>query len=825
MSLAYQAQQIEDALNASFGAGAARVDLATEATGARRVFDITWTGPAGGQPQSVLTAVASSADVAVTQRALVTGAQAQGSVQAIRLYDGTATGTFELYVQVGGQEYTTRQLAFDASAATVREALLASTNDAGESLLSTGASLAVALIDTGTADAAWQVTFGGALLNTDVPTMQGLITSVVSAPDAQLVLEALGTTTQARQVLDFSDAGPVVRLSVAGSDQVSALVETASLDAATLKAALVSLDRIGGADAITVRAGDAANTYVIDYAGVWADRAVPELRVHQVQSFDLSLAGTRADALAYRIAGDDDFSADIDLSVLTDDAVLDAVQALLATANDVAPETIAVSWRNAATHRLDVTVLGALAGATIPSFELLLSRQDQVKASELLIGATNVSASIGSAAAGATLASGELAMVVTETEDGDIAYALNASGTAGLTGFGGDVSLSASASLAVNAMGQAISVTVPTGVSTSKTVTFADGLARSELTITNGNLTVAGLGTLGGDLKLITTQSEASGITTTDVRIGVINAEGELTLGGAEAELSAGTAGIVLRHEQTAAGAVTTRYAVEAGGNISITAGASGTGIALTATDLRVGYNRWGADLAMDVETPSDVFQLDLIDNETRLSGQMTATVAGALEISGQLFIENREDQTVVLEDGTTVATDQLILGGQDISIEMGPDGAALSLTDVDVAMVLATSRADNTKQWLTLQGSLGGASIAGNQLARINSAEIQINRALSGGTFAAATDTVIDWDAAPLAIALTPTEITTFAMDDHTFVMPIDAVLEVGGARLSGAFTVSYDATADAWSVVTDPAKGCLSDSGQVEPMSDLSQ
>ncbi|MGA1207832.1 MAG: hypothetical protein ACO31Z_08740, partial [Litorivicinaceae bacterium] len=146
VSLAYQAAQLEQALNASFGAGSARVALGAEATGGRRVFDITWTGSAGGQPQTLLTAVASDAGVTVSQRALVAGSAARGAVQAIRLYDGTTAGTFELYIQVGGDEYTTRQLSFDASAATVREAILASTNAAGEALLATGAAVDVELI-------------------------------------------------------------------------------------------------------------------------------------------------------------------------------------------------------------------------------------------------------------------------------------------------------------------------------------------------------------------------------------------------------------------------------------------------------------------------------------------------------------------------------------------------------------------------------------------------------------------------------------------------------------------------------------------------------
>jgi hypothetical protein len=275
------------------------------------------------------------------------------------------------------------------------------------------------------------------------------------------------------------------------------------------------------------------------------------------------------------------------------------------------------------------------------------------------------------------------------------------------------------------------------------------------------------------------TQSVAAGVTTTDIRIGVDNAGGALTLGPALATLTGGRGAILLRHEIDASGAVTTRHAVQAEGNVAVT-GVSG--ITLAANDLSIAYNKWGSALETSVATPDADYDVSLLDGETRLRGTATATLDGVLEISGELFIENLSDQTVILSDGTTIVVDQLIVGGADINAKLLAGGTAanplVALSDIDIAMVYSTEDVATgvARNWVTTQANIGALSVKGYEIADLSTASLTLNKSLDvSGALSVASPVVIDWAANAQTISLS--DIQDLTLDAAAEIVDIDII------------------------------------------------
>jgi hypothetical protein len=162
------------------------------------------------------------------------------------------------------------------------------------------------------------------------------------------------------------------------------------------------------------------------------------------------------------------------------------------------------------------------------------------------------------------LTDGSLALLIDTKDDGTTGFALQAGATVSLSGFGDAVSINASGTVRVNAMGREVSQTIPTGVSTSQEISFADGVSRQEVIIDSGSVTVDGVGTLSGALTLVRTQEIVQGVTITEMTIGVDQLAGSLTLGPATAALTDGRGAVLLRQEVDANGGVTNKVAVQA---------------------------------------------------------------------------------------------------------------------------------------------------------------------------------------------------------------------------------------------------------------------
>ncbi|MGI9135328.1 MAG: hypothetical protein ACR2I0_15535, partial [Rhodoferax sp.] len=495
-----QARVIRQALEASLGVGNVLVNYDTASTLANARYDIEFTGALAGQDLATLVA-APGANVSGLTLALATttqGLAAHGSVQTVHLYDEQVVGTFTLSLDYLGTSYTSTHLAFNASASEVRTAMLEAVNGAGQRFSATGAEISVALVGSG-AQRAWQLSFGGSVASYDFALLQGRITSTVIAPEATLTSVQQGATSNERQTLNVSASGRYC-LSLDASSETSVVLD-ASATAAQLQAALGALAGVGAGN-VTVSGTD--GVFLIDFAGALAGRDVAAVLLSPVQSVSLAMPdGQAPTAMALRFTGVPQWSAQIDITGLSQAQIATRMQALIATFTDLNADCVSVAPRAGQPYHFDVSFTGALAGATQKTLQALSVRVTEVQSERILIGAASVAGALGNGTAGVSFSDGRLGLVLQKNAAGQTGYALLASGNAALSGFGGDVNLSASAELRINTLGAAVSCSVPTGLSTPVVqVTFADGMARKELSIASGAISIANLGTLTGAIKI-----------------------------------------------------------------------------------------------------------------------------------------------------------------------------------------------------------------------------------------------------------------------------------------------------------------------------------
>jgi hypothetical protein len=175
--------------------------------------------------------IAGEVRVSARTTALASGAQARGTTQVIDLHDESIQGRFELAFTDNGIRYQSGPIAFNASAQVLRQALLDAVGS-GASFASRGGDASVSFIGA-TGNQQWQVSFGGAALGRHVAVMDGTITQIQRAPQAQLLKLADGATTSAIQRLTAPPAGQWFVLSHAGQT-------TAALPAGAFHATVVS---------------------------------------------------------------------------------------------------------------------------------------------------------------------------------------------------------------------------------------------------------------------------------------------------------------------------------------------------------------------------------------------------------------------------------------------------------------------------------------------------------------------------------------------------------------------------------------------------------
>ena len=329
-----------------------------------------------------------------------------------------------------------------------------------------------------------------------------------------------------------------------------------------------------------------------------------------------------------------------------------------------------------------------------------------------------------------------------------------------------------------------------------------------ELVITDGTLVIDGLGSISGALAISSETTTDGPVETTRLQIGLSGLAGSLTPGGIGASLTGGNGALYVERITTSGTVTSTGYALDVGGSVALD-GVSG--VTLAADNLNLRYNRLDRAVEnMVIATGGDDYVLNLLDNETRLSGAINADIAGMIGLSGQMFIESRTGanaRTVTLSDGSTVEVEQLILGGAGLSANVGPAGIGAELTDADAVVIFSTELGGAGRRWVSSVSSIEEASISGYDLADFDDARLAVNSEIVGGALLLdGTTPVIDWDATGEAVTLLPGQSLALSGDERELSVELDGALNLGPASLRGDFSVSLDASdagEQAWHVV----------------------
>ena len=412
---------------------------------------------------------------------------------------------------------------------------------------------------------------------------------------------------------------------------------------------------------------------------------------------------------------------------------------------------------------------------------------------DILVAASNVSADIGVSGTGFALSNGTLGLYVAARTEDSAGYAILASGDVSLNGFPGVVVTASDATIRVNTLNKSVNETVA-GVD----IIFADTSAIQELSIGSATVALAGVGSVTGAIAITSeTTLNDQAQTVVKTKIGISDANGTLDLGALGASLNNGRGAIVLNKVGTDAGT----YGVQLEGDISVT---GADGINLSATDMKVSYNRLGQAVSgLVVQTGGADYVVDLLDNETRISGQATAEVAG-LGLSGNIFIEVREDVVSQLIDGSgstsAVTVDQTIIGGSNLSVEYSQGGTSYAVIgDANIAVVLSQDISDSSERWVSATGSLGSINVLGTDISNIKNAELVLNQKISaaGNLIEDSNATVLNWanDAQTFVLSARDTAKTAIIdMGDRRWELPVSGAVDFGASRLSGSFIIVLD-------------------------------
>ena len=648
----------------------------------------------------------------------------------------------------------------------------------------------------------WIVEFSGVAVAQDIDGFR-VVTSMETAPDAVLTNAHSGSTSSEVQTIALGTT--VGALQVGYRGQYSDILLAQTINASSLQAALERLSTVGSGNVSvsTLESGDFVVSFLSDLAG----RNVDAVSIVPVTSIDLILDdGALADLVKVKLGSDLSWQRTVavdqalGVAVRQDDLIANLTRAigLLPSVGIGNIDLIAVSGVDGTYY---LKTMGGLSGQILPPIDFAMARAVVEPNNYLKIGAENVIAYVGSKTNGIAINDGILALVLgleTEASDDIVAnqtgYALQVSGVAAINGFDGAISLSADAVLEINTLGRAVEETVKTGLTTAaKELAFTDGLDRRELTIKEGSIEVAGLGSVSGALKVVSTTETVSGVITATTRIGVSSAVGALTPGGVGVSLENGVGALVMETVTVAEGDVDTKYGFVAEGDVTLV---GVPGVSLSADNLIVAYNRWGSDLDVEVETAGGTYSVDLADNETRLRGFMTVAVADVVSAQGNLFMESRIDQSVVLTDGTTVAVDQLFIGGAGVAVTVGNDSIGANLAETDLVIAVSTERVNgnvSSRRWLAVQGVVGDASLHAGVSVEIDQAEIYLNREIVNGDVLVADGSAIDWNGLGNGEStnLIVSDETTLRLTDgqERFELAVNGALNMGPAHIDGKF------------------------------------
>ncbi|MFY8058973.1 MAG: hypothetical protein ACOVRM_14595, partial [Planctomycetaceae bacterium] len=156
--------------------------------------------------------------------------------------------------------------------------------------------------------------------------------------------------------------------------------------------------------------------------------------------------------------------------------------------------------------------------------------------------------------------------------------------------------------------------------------------------------------------------------------------------------------------------------------------------ITATGTDLSVSLNQAGGTLNGNAATavadfsgtnltiPTGGDSPVVLDYDTALlqaSGTLNLTVSSFLHVEGGIAISRTESSVKLDEDTQSTSVDLLTIGASDVSAFAGvnagtQDAMGLQLAGVNVAIVVATSSEDSSRQWVAAKATASSVSFVG---------------------------------------------------------------------------------------------------------------
>ena len=330
--------------------------------------------------------------------------------------------------------------------------------------------------------------------------------------------------------------------------------------------------------------------------------------------------------------------------------------------------------------------------------------------STLLIGATDVTASLGVAGGPAvSLTDGRLGVLLEGNK-----FAMTASGAAALTGVPG-LTLAGTLSAEANWLGRAVDTTITTP-SGDVRLQFADATDVTQFAGDNVIAQVTDFVSITGDIgfRKSGTQFEAYAQDVT-ASLGVP--------GGASVSVTDATLGVLIDDG---------KFALVADGHAALNL----PGLSLSG-DLDVRVNRMGAAVDHTITTPSGDISVNFTTaaDITEMSGSgMTFTVDGFASLTGNFaFARSVSVEPIAELPGATLTESKITAAGTDISAFVGAGSVGVQVSDANLGFVLAQSRDSRESQPSPSGFALvadGSAALVGvPDLTLTGHLEVQVNR------------------------------------------------------------------------------------------------
>ncbi|WP_416671883.1 DUF4347 domain-containing protein [Egbenema bharatensis] len=352
------------------------------------------------------------------------------------------------------------------------------------------------------------------------------------------------------------------------------------------------------------------------------------------------------------------------------------------------------------TGSVSLDIAGSLGLSGSISVEQTVKPMDGVMTTQLLVGATDVSAFVGASYVtademGIKLTDGSLGLLMQWVEGSSPSptYALQASGTAALVGIDG-ITLTGSAAIAINQTGAVVDqkITTSTG-EINLSLAAEEGQLRPKVT-GSLDLAIEGIVALSGDFGIETTADS--------LRLGAVNVNAFMGANGTGVQVNDAVLGLVLYTDATG-------YVLQASGTAELV-GVSGVTLSGSAA---LEINRTGRAIEETIVTSGGDIQIDFqVENFLRVSGQLDLSVDGFASLSGHFGIQQ--------------TADTLLIGATDVNAFMGANQQGLHVSEAELGLVIYTSQAGAT---YALQASGSAALVGIDDLTLRGAVALELNR------------------------------------------------------------------------------------------------